>query len=178
MASRSGRYRSWVHRLAPVCISTLELHSTRACMRFLLRWFLVVVLLGLVVALTVFLQPLWVQQEATHFGLFLDHVQSNYVMTPEGRVHYYEAEPDIPGGGVPLVLVHGLGDRAEAWAPMIKRLKAAGLHRICWAMAARRSQPVRTTPSPPRSSSSSTSSMPSACRRPTLEAGPWAAGLP
>ena len=64
----------------------------------------------------------------THFGLFLHRVQSNYVLTPEGRVHYYEAEARIPGGGVPLVLVHGLGDRAESWAPLMERLKKAGFH--------------------------------------------------
>jgi pimeloyl-ACP methyl ester carboxylesterase len=84
--------------------------------------------LAFVIGLTFYLQPLWVLQQSTHLGLFLDRVQSNYVMTPEGRAHYYEAEPDVSGGGVPLVLVHGLGDRAEAWAPMIKVLKAAGFH--------------------------------------------------
>ena len=97
-------------------------------MRTWTRWLLAAVVLGLVMGLTFYLQPLWVLQQSTHFGLFLDRVQSNYVMTPEGRVHYYEAESDVPGGGVPLVLVHGLGDRAEAWAPMIKRFKAEGFH--------------------------------------------------
>jgi len=97
-------------------------------MRRLMRWLLAVGSFGLVVALTVYLQPLWVQRQAIHFGLFLDHVQSNYVMTPQGRVHYYEGQADVSGGGVPLVLLHGLGDRGEAWAPMIKRLKAAGFH--------------------------------------------------
>src|ERR1700689_2642845 len=72
--------------------------------------------------------PEWVERQVTHFGLFLSRVQSNYVMTPEGRVHYYEAEPRIPGGGIPLVLVHGLADRDESWAPMLKRLKRAGFH--------------------------------------------------
>jgi len=58
----------------------------------------------------------------------LARVQSNYVLTPEGRVHYYEAEASVPGGGIPLVLVHGLADRDESWAPMLKRLKRAGFH--------------------------------------------------
>jgi pimeloyl-ACP methyl ester carboxylesterase len=89
---------------------------------------LAVMLLGLAGALTVYLQPLWVQEQVTHLGLFLDHVQSDYVMTPEGRIHYYDAQANVSGGGVPLVLVHGLGDRGEAWAPMIKRLKAEGFH--------------------------------------------------
>ena len=74
-------------------------------------------------------RPLWTEQQWTHFGLFLSRVQSNYVLTASGnRVHYYEAEPRIPGGGVPLVLIHGLADRDESWAPMLKRLKRAGFH--------------------------------------------------
>ena len=97
-------------------------------MRALGRLVFVVVLLvlaGLAVALRA---PLWLAQQATHASLFLAHVQSNYVLTPEGRVHYYEAESRLPGGGVPLVLLHGLGDRDESWAPMLKRLKGAGFH--------------------------------------------------
>ncbi|HEY4009467.1 MAG TPA: alpha/beta hydrolase [Acidobacteriaceae bacterium] len=97
-------------------------------MKALGRLVLVVVGLGVLLAVAFYVRPLWVMRQATHFGLFLSRVQSNYVLTPEGRVHYYEAEPGIPGGGIPLVLVHGLGDRDEAWAPMLKRLKRAGFH--------------------------------------------------
>jgi pimeloyl-ACP methyl ester carboxylesterase len=97
-------------------------------MRTLGRLVLVVLVLGVLLGVTFYLRPIWVMKQATHFGLFLSHVQSNYVLTPEGRVHYYEAEPRIPGGGIPIVLVHGLGDRSEAWAPMLKRLKRAGFH--------------------------------------------------
>lgn len=97
-------------------------------MRALGRLVLLVVVLGLI-GLAVFLrEPLWLARQGTHLGLFFSHVQSNYVLTPEGRVHYYDAEPRIPGGGVPLVLLHGLGDRDESWAPMLKRLKRAGFH--------------------------------------------------
>jgi pimeloyl-ACP methyl ester carboxylesterase len=97
-------------------------------MRKLIRFLLLLIVLGFVGAVTVYMRPLWVREQATHLGLFLGHVHSNYVLTPEGRVHYYEAEPDVPGGGIPLVLVHGLGDRSEAWAPMIKQLKKDGFH--------------------------------------------------
>jgi pimeloyl-ACP methyl ester carboxylesterase len=97
-------------------------------MRTLGRLVLLCIVLGLLLAVAFFVRPLWVLQQGTHFSLFLSRVQSNYVLTPEGRVHYYEAEPRIPGGGIPLVLVHGLGDRDEAWAPMLKRLKRAGFH--------------------------------------------------
>ncbi|HVG27092.1 MAG TPA: alpha/beta hydrolase [Acidobacteriaceae bacterium] len=97
-------------------------------MRTLGRLLLIVVVLGAVVAGVFYTRPLWVLQQQTRFGLFLSRVQSNYVLTPAGRVHYYEAEPRIPGGGIPLVLVHGLADRDESWAPMLKRLKRAGFH--------------------------------------------------
>ncbi len=98
-------------------------------MRALGRLLLVVVVLGLLLAVAFYLRPLWVHKQATHFGLFLSGVQSNYVLTPEGRVHYYEGEPRFaPEHGIPLVLVHGLGDSDESWAPMLKRLKRAGFH--------------------------------------------------
>jgi pimeloyl-ACP methyl ester carboxylesterase len=97
-------------------------------MKTLGRLVLLVIVLVLAFSVTLYEQPLWVQRQEIHLGLFLNRVQSNYVMTPEGRVHYYEAEAGIPGGGIPLVLVHGLGDRAESWAPMLERLKKAGFH--------------------------------------------------
>ena len=97
-------------------------------MKTLGRLVLLALLLVLVFGITLYEQPLWVQRQDIHLGLFLHHVHSNYVMTPEGRAHYYEAESPVTGGGVPLVLVHGLGDRSEAWAPMMERLKRAGFH--------------------------------------------------
>ena len=97
-------------------------------MKTLGRLLLLVVALGLASGLVFYERPLWVQQQETHLGLFFHRVQSNYVMTPSGRVHYYEAESRIPGGGIPLVLVHGLADRDESWAPMLERLKKAGFH--------------------------------------------------
>ena len=97
-------------------------------MKTLGRWLLLVVVLGLAFGVTLYEQPLWVHRQGVHLGLFLHRVQSNYVMTPEGRVHYYEAEAGIPGGGTPVVLIHGLGDRGESWAPMLERLKRAGFH--------------------------------------------------
>jgi pimeloyl-ACP methyl ester carboxylesterase len=97
-------------------------------MKTLGRVVLVVILLALAFGVTLYREPLWVQRQAVHLGLFLHRVQSNYVLTPEGRVHYYEAEAPISGGGTTLVLLHGLGDRGESWAPMLERLKKAGFH--------------------------------------------------
>jgi pimeloyl-ACP methyl ester carboxylesterase len=97
-------------------------------MKTLGRLVLLVIVLVLAFGITLYEQPLWVQRQEVHLGLFLHHVHSNYVMTPEGRAHYYEAEAPIPGGGVPVVLIHGLGDRAESWAAMLERLRQAGFH--------------------------------------------------
>jgi pimeloyl-ACP methyl ester carboxylesterase len=97
-------------------------------MKTLGRVLLLIVIVGVAFGVLFYERPLWVAQQETHFGLFLHHVQSNYVMMPEGRVHYYEAESRIPGGGIPLVLVHGLADRDESWAPMLERLKRSGFH--------------------------------------------------
>src|SRR6202012_233078 len=97
-------------------------------MRTLGRLVLAVLVLGVLLGVTFYLRPIWLMTQGTHFHLFLSRVQSNYVMTPEGRVHYYEAEPRIVGGGIPLVLIHGIADRDESWAPMLRRLKRAGFH--------------------------------------------------
>ena len=79
-------------------------------MKRLLQLVLVVLIVVLVGGVAFYERPVWFLTQQTHLGLFLARVQSNYVLTPEGRVHYYEAEPRIPGGGVPLVLVHGLAE--------------------------------------------------------------------
>ena len=98
-------------------------------MKPLARLLLLLVLAVLVAGVVFWQQPLWIEQQATHLGLLFARVQSNYVLTPAGRVHYYEGEPRFaPGHGIPLVLIHGLADRDESWAPMLKRLKKAGFH--------------------------------------------------
>ena len=97
-------------------------------MRILGRLIIILLFVALVGGLVWWRAPLWLIQQGTHTQLLLARVQSNYVLTPEGRVHYYEGEARIPGGGIPLVLVHGLGDRGESWAPLLIRLKRAGFH--------------------------------------------------
>ncbi len=99
-------------------------------MRLLGRLLALIVVLSLVCGAVFYARPLWTEQQGTHFSLFLHRVQSNYVLTASGyRVHYYEAEPRFaPGHGMPLVLIHGLADRSESWAPQLERLKRAGFH--------------------------------------------------
>jgi len=107
---------------------TLEAVHPVKSMKSLGRLLLVVLLLVVIGGVVFYERPMWVLTQQTHLELFLARVQSNYVAMPEGRVHYYEGEPRVPGGGIPLVLVHGLADRDESWAPMIERLKRAGFH--------------------------------------------------
>ncbi|MEO6923492.1 MAG: alpha/beta fold hydrolase, partial [Bryocella sp.] len=97
-------------------------------MRFLRRLVAFVVLLLIVCGAVFYVSPIWFVRQKTHLELFFARVNSNYVATPAGRVHYYEAEPRVAGGGIPLVLIHGLADRDESWAPMLIRLKRAGFH--------------------------------------------------
>jgi pimeloyl-ACP methyl ester carboxylesterase len=98
-------------------------------MRMLRRFLLLVVLLVIAGGAVFYLRPVWLQLQMTHLTFFAERIQSNYVATPEGRIHYYEAEPRFaPEHGTPLVLVHGLGDRGEAWAAVIPKLRKQGYH--------------------------------------------------
>src|ERR1700761_7340716 len=98
-------------------------------MRTLRRLLMLMILLGVAGAGLFFMRAGWLEAQGQHHNILLRGVSSNYVATPEGRIHYYEAEPrTIPGGGIPLVLVHGLGDRGEAWSEMIPKLRKAGYH--------------------------------------------------
>jgi pimeloyl-ACP methyl ester carboxylesterase len=97
-------------------------------MKTLGRLVLLVILLAIIGGVVFYKRPVWVGMQQTHLSLLMAHVQSNYVLTPEGRVHYYEGEASTTGGGIPIVLIHGIADRDESWALMIKRLKRAGFH--------------------------------------------------
>jgi pimeloyl-ACP methyl ester carboxylesterase len=72
--------------------------------------------------------PLWVNDQFTRLHLWRSRVHSKYVEAGGHRLHYYEAAPPDGSPGIPIVLVHGLGGRAEDWSPMIPTLAAAGFH--------------------------------------------------
>jgi pimeloyl-ACP methyl ester carboxylesterase len=81
-------------------------------------------ILLLVVALIVFAWewPLTLLLAVTQTRLLLAGVHSRYTAIPYGNVgtvhvHYY-----VGGSGPPLVLVHGLGGRAEDWASLMPQL--------------------------------------------------------
>jgi pimeloyl-ACP methyl ester carboxylesterase len=97
-------------------------------MRTIGRILLLVLVLAIAGGAFFYLRPVLFDLQVKRATLFANHIHSEYVATPEGRIHYFEGEPPVPGGGTPLVLVHGLGDRAEAWTPMMVALKKAGFH--------------------------------------------------
>ncbi|WP_245817925.1 alpha/beta fold hydrolase [Granulicella rosea] len=73
-----------------------------------------------------FTNPLWVNDQVVALRLWRAGVHSHYATVDGNRIHYLEAKPGADGRT--LVLVHGLGARAEDWAPLIPRLKAQGYH--------------------------------------------------
>jgi pimeloyl-ACP methyl ester carboxylesterase len=87
------------------------------------RWFLIVVI-PLLLAVVAFglLRPLALMVALTQTRLRLDGVHSRFMDipfagNPSVRIHYYEG-----GSGRPLVLVHGLGGRAEDWSRLMPAL--------------------------------------------------------
>ena len=88
-----------------------------------IRWavFGVLVLLIFVVVFA-FVRPRTVLWLATQTRLLFDGVHSEYTAipfagNPHVRIHYYAG-----GSGSPIVLVHGLGGRAEDWANLMPQL--------------------------------------------------------
>ncbi len=99
--------------------------QTRARRRRWLAWrwvlFGILVLLVFLVGFT-FVRPLTVLWMATQAHMLLEGIHSESTTIPFAgdarvRVHYYAG-----GSGAPVVLVHGLGGRAEDWANLMAQL--------------------------------------------------------
>lgn len=75
--------------------------------------FLLAVMIWDVVFTVIFYKrPLWVIDEAMHARLSMAGIHSEFITVGPYRVHYFSG-----GKGRPLLLIHGLGSRAEDWTP-------------------------------------------------------------
>ena len=97
-------------------------------MKLALRGLAGFLILALVVLPVFYFNPLWVADQELHLKLWREGVQSKYVEAGGYRMHYLEALPTDGTPGTPLLLVHGLGARAEDWSAMIPALAAKGFH--------------------------------------------------
>ncbi len=97
-------------------------------MKILGRLLLGLVLLVVVAAAVVYRYPLWLATEHTRYTLWRAGVKSRSVAVDGNQIHYFEAAATDGSAGTPLLLVHGIGARAEDWAPMIPAFAARGFH--------------------------------------------------
>lgn len=86
---------------------------------------LVMVVLFLGAALLVWLRPLAVLETLTRARLAYSGFHNESTIIRGNRIHYYEGGS---ASGAPVLLVHGLGSRAEDWANLMPQLKQAGFH--------------------------------------------------
>ena len=93
-----------------------------------LRVLVVLFVFGLVVGVMAVRAPFWTLDHLVRLNLWRSGVQSRYVVIGGERIHYLETSPKPGVVGTPLVLIHGLGAKAEDWAPMLPPLAAHGYH--------------------------------------------------
>ncbi len=90
--------------------------------------------LGALAALFVLVYPVWVGEETARIALWRQGIKSESVVIDGNRIHYFEALPRaVPGiktqtQAVPVLLIHGLGGRAEDWTAYLPALAAQGYH--------------------------------------------------
>lgn len=80
------------------------------------------VLLIMLVGCTAFwFYPVWMIEQALSIFLWSHGIRSEYIAVDGHRVHYL-----VAGQGEPVVLIHGLGSRAEDWANLIPTFAKGG----------------------------------------------------
>jgi pimeloyl-ACP methyl ester carboxylesterase len=84
----------------------------------------VMVSLALLGGLIVWRRPLEVVDAFTRARLAYEGFHNESTRVRGQRIHYYEGG----SGGRPVLLIHGLGSRAEDWANLMPQLKRAGFH--------------------------------------------------
>ena len=82
---------------------------------------LATVVLAVALAAIFYCRPFWLIDHVTRAWLRLEGVRSDYVQLSSYRIHYLAG-----GAGKPLVLVHGLGGRAQDWALLMPSLMRHG----------------------------------------------------
>ena len=79
-------------------------------------------------AVAVYFRPLSFADAFIRFNLWRAGAHSKFLTVSGHRLHYYDAPAAVPGGGTPLLLIHGLGARALDWSPLIPGFVRAGYH--------------------------------------------------
>jgi pimeloyl-ACP methyl ester carboxylesterase len=100
---------------------TEAVDSTRRIGRFVLG---VMLLLALGFGILAWRNPFWLIDRQTDARLRLNGVHGDYVTVNGYKMHFL-----VGGNGRPLLLVHGLGSRADDWANLIPQLIDGG-HRV------------------------------------------------
>lgn len=84
---------------------------------------LTVLLLGLAAGLAFWFRPLACFRLFSELQMYLNGASSRFTTVEGHRVHYYVLGP---ADGAPVLLVHGLGGRAEDWAKLAPLIAKAG----------------------------------------------------
>jgi pimeloyl-ACP methyl ester carboxylesterase len=82
-----------------------------------------VLFLLIIAGVTFYYRPLWVFNHVQFLRLRIAGVESRKVVIDGHKIHYYVRGP---ASGAPIVLVHGLGGRAEDWVNLAPFLEKAG----------------------------------------------------
>jgi len=92
------------------------------------RVIFVALVLGALASLVALVRPVWVGEETARIVLWQEGVKNESVVVDGNRIHYFEAIPRTQTHDAPVLLIHGLGGRAEDWTAFLPALAAQGYH--------------------------------------------------